>query len=273
MRFHLRLQLILLLSLAVLASSAESRETRLEQDLADLKRVEDTNSKILAETVQNATAMRQEIQSMKGSIEEVQHFFQEGSEKNEKFLRDFDMRVTGMEERLSLYESQLKEFLSKGQPIATRKGQKENDEDVLYRRALTEINLQNYKAAGQLFDQFMLKFSKSSMGPNAQYWKGETFYALRDYRNAILEFQKVVKKFPKSEKAPGAVLKQGYSFYEMKDYPVAKTFLKLVVSQYPKSEESGQARERIQKIDQLLAKPPITSVPPPVTQPAQPVQP
>lgn len=100
------------------------------------------------------------------------------------------------------------------------------------------------------------------MADNAQYWKGETLYALKDYSNAILEFQKVVKKYPKGEKAPGAILKQGYSFYEMKNYPDAKAFLQLVVSNYPGSEESGYARERIQKIDQLSLAP--------TTQPIQP---
>jgi tol-pal system protein YbgF len=92
------------------------------------------------------------------------------------------------------------------------------------------------------------------MADNAQYWKGESLYGLKQFPEAILEFQKVVKNFPRSDKVPASVLKQGYCFFESKEYVDAKAFLQKVVSQYPSSEEASKAREKIQQIDELLAK-------------------
>jgi tol-pal system protein YbgF len=262
------LTLLSLLSFSV--SAGPPKSSRLEQEVAELRRVQESNSRILAETVQNVAAIRQELQELRGAIEEARHFVEEGSRNNDRLLREFDYRLTGVEERLSLYGTQLEEFLSRtasapAQPRGTAR--MDNDEDSLYRRALAEINTQNYKSALSLLDQFLKKYPKSSLVDNAQYWKGEALYASKDYPNAILEFQKVVKQYAKSEKVPGAILKQGYSFYEMKNYLDAKAFLQKVVTDFPQSDEAAAAKERIFKIDQLLAK-----APPPAT-PARPAVP
>ena len=269
MRFTQIIGTILLASLFLITSfhsfAGPARPGRLEQDIADLRRIQESNARILAETVQNINLLRQEMQELKGAVQEAKHFGEEESQKNERLLREFDYRVTGMEERLSLYGNQLDEFLSKSSkaaPAPRVKGNTDDDEDSLYRRGLAELNTQNYKSAIQSFDLFLKKYIKSSLADNAQYWKGEALYALKDYPNAILEFQKVVKRFTGSEKVSGAILKQGYSFYEMKNYLDAKAFLQKVVNDFPRSDEAVQAKERIHKIDQLLAKaPPPAAVP------------
>jgi tol-pal system protein YbgF len=156
-----------------------------------------------------------------------------------------------MEERLSLFESQLQEALTKGGGKAGTSPS--GDEGELYRKALAEVNAQNYKAAMPLFDQFLKKFPKSAMADNAQYWKGESLYGLKQFPEAILEFQKVVKKFPKSDKVPAAILKQGYCFFEAKEYLDAKAFLQKVVTLYPKSDEASKARDKIKQIDEVTS--------------------
>lgn len=251
--------LIFLLSFSIsVLLWAGSNHPRLEQDVADLKRVQETNSKILADTAQQVTTLQQALQALKGAGEENNHFIQEGGQKNEKMLREFDYRLSGIEERLTLFQTQLNEFLSKGRVASTgKKGAESEAEGALYHRALAEINLQNFKEAKDLFERFLQKYPKSSLAGNAQYWKGEALYALKDYPAAILEFQKVIQKYSKSDKVPGAVLKQGYCFYEMKNYLDSKAFLKKVLADYPRSEEAAHAEERIAKIDKALAKGPV----------------
>ena len=251
--------LLFLLSAAFISpflSTGWARDARSDAEMTDMKRIQEENSRAIAEINQNFNTLRQEFQELKGAIEETRHFFEEESQKNGKLLRDYDYRITGLEERMSVYGGQLDDFLKsekipasgKGAPVGA--GTASGDEGDLYRRALAEINTQNFKGAEGLLDQFLKKFPKSSLADNAQYWKGEALYASRDYAGAILEFQKVVKKYPRSEKAPGAVLKQGYSFYEMKNYPDAKIFLQKVITDYPTSSEAGDAKERILKVDQ-----------------------
>lgn len=248
--------LLALLTFILLSRPADARNAE-ASEMDDLRRVQETNGAVLADAVQKINTIQVDLQAMKGALEENRHFFQQESQKNEKVLRDFDLRLTGMEERLSLFESQIQELMTKGgiKGAAAPAG----DEGELYRKALAEVNAQNFKAALPLFDQFLKKYPKSSMADNAQYWKGETLYGLKQFPEAILEFQKVVKKYPKSDKVPAAVLKQGYCFFEAKEYLDAKAFLQKVISQYPKSDEASKAREKVQQINEILAKPAATS--------------
>lgn len=243
--------LLLGLSVVCAVTRADARVQRSNEDVETIKQTQDSSNKILADTVQTVNNIQVDLQAMKGALEENRHFFEQESEKNAKILKDFDLRITGMEERLSLFESQLQDVMShggKGGTAAT------GDEAEAYRKALAEVNAQNYKAAIPLFDQFLKKYPKSSMADNAQYWKGEALYGLKQFPEAILEFQKVVKRFPRSDKVPASVLKQGYCFFESKEYVDAKAFLQKVANEYPKSEEASKAREKIQQIDEILAK-------------------
>lgn len=238
--------ILLLVSPAVRAKSDEG--------LKELKRIQEENSRLLADTAQQVLQLRQEVQALRGMVEENKYFFQQESDKNGKILKDFDFRLTGIEERIGLHQKQLEEFLQKP-PV--RKGAAAEGEEGDYRRALTEVNLGNYAAAIRRFDEFAKKYPASSLVDNAQYWKGESFYALKDFAKALLEFQKVVNGFPKSEKVPGAILKQGYCLYEQQQYLDARAFLNKVIGEYPQSDEAGEARERLKKIESLPPKPRI----------------
>ncbi|MBI2982102.1 MAG: tol-pal system protein YbgF [Deltaproteobacteria bacterium] len=236
---------LLTLFLIVSSQAAWADSVKVSKDeFEEIKRVQDSNAKILADTNLAVTELRREVQALKGLVEENRYFFQQESDKNQKLLRDFDFRMTGIEERISLHQKQLEELLKKS----------ENEEEADYRKALSEINLGNYSQALKLFEAFSKKYPKSSLADNAQYWRGEALYASRDFASALLEFQKLVKSFPQSEKIPGAILKQGFCLFEQKGYEDARLFLNQVIQTYPNSDEAAEARERLKKIDALLAQ-------------------
>lgn len=232
-----------------------------DSEVKELKRVQESNAKILADLQQEVSQLRQEVQALKGLTEETKYFFQQESEKNGKLLRDFDFRLTGIEERIALHQKQLEEFL-KRPPKGSAKESEEGD----YKRALSETNMGNYKDAIKLFEEFLKKYPNSSLADNAQYWKGEGLYATKDFAGALIEFQKVVKNYLQSEKRPGAILKQGYCLYEQQSYQEAKAFLNKVITEYPKSDEAEEAKERLKKIDGInydRSQPPNQEVRPP----------
>ncbi len=229
------------------------------QGETDLKAVQESQGRVLADQVNQLNLLRQEVQELKGFIEETKHASEEEIGKNAKLVRDFDLRITGMEERLSLDEMQLKEFLSE-----VEKSEKIGKQEyALYKKALMLVNTQHYKEAAPLFDQLLKKYPKSPLADNSQYWKGEILFALKSFPEAVLEFQKVVKSFPKSTKVPGAVLKQGECFFELKQYEDAKAFFQKVIKEFAASEEAIQAREWLQKVEAILVKPPAATEPPP----------
>ena len=228
------------------------------QDLQELKRIQGDQGQILADTKQELGQLRREVQELKGLIEETRYFFQQESGKNAKLLKDFDFRLTGIEERLSLHQQQLEEILKKP---AGKGGAGEASEEAEYKVALAEINLNNYKKAITLFDEFLKKYPKSSLADNAQYWKGEAFYALKDFSSALVEFNKVVQSYSKSDKVGGALLKQGFCLFEQGAYDDAKIFLNEVIQKYPRSDEASDAGQRLKKIEALQGAPKAPSPP------------
>lgn len=243
-------------ALFISMSSIDAAGGRTDRDIEELKQLSDSNSKILAEAVQSINSLRQEVQALQGTVQEIKHFSEQQTQTNEKMIKDFDLRITTVEERMGVLSSQLQDFLNKPVESLSKEGAKKKANDTssspsekeLYNKALSEINSQNHKAALGLLDDFIKKFPKSSLVDNAQYWKGEAYYGMKDYPNATLEFQKVVQKYPKSEKVAGAILKQGYCFYEIKAYDDARIFLQKVISKYPKSDAAVAAKEKLEKM-------------------------
>ncbi|MDY7001157.1 MAG: tol-pal system protein YbgF [Thermodesulfobacteriota bacterium] len=96
--------------------------------------------------------------------------------------------------------------------------------------------------------EFMEKYPKSSLMPNAAYWTGETYYAEKRYAQAILTFKQVHQKFPKHTKAAAALLKIGYAYDRLGDKNNARFYLDALVQDYPKSEPAALARKKLKAL-------------------------
>lgn len=117
-----------------------------------------------------------------------------------------------------------------------------------YENAWKRLRERDYRGAIQQFKKFVEKHPGSSLTDNAQYWVGESHYALGEFDQAILEFDAVLKKYPDGDKTPAAWLKIGYAFVELGNRVDARLFLQEVIDKYPGSKEAGRAQERLQKI-------------------------
>ncbi|MBI1909608.1 MAG: tol-pal system protein YbgF [Deltaproteobacteria bacterium] len=246
------LALLFLIPFSVSADSLSDRVKLLEKQVGDIQRVVETNNRNVAEALATFSQVRSEFQSLKGQLEENRHFFDQYKAESGKFFEDIDHRISGLEDRLSLFAGQLNEFLTTRGTAGggTKPGTKKENPaaTVLYNKGLTAVNNRLYKEAIASFNQFIQQSPKAELADNAQYWIGECYFAQRDFKTAIAEFQKVLEKHPMSPKAAPALLKQGYAFYEMKSYPEAEAFLKKVIAKYPKSTEAGKAEERLRRM-------------------------
>lgn len=86
---------------------------------------------------------------------------------------------------------------------------------------------------------------KSDQAENAQFWVGESHFALRQYEQAILAYQEVIKNFPKGNKVANATLRQGMAFLEINDKTSAKLLLDKVVKNYPNTSEAKIAQQKL----------------------------
>ena len=78
-------------------------------------------------------------------------------------------------------------------------------EQRAYDAALDQFKGNNFAAAITNFVGFVKAYPKSPLAPSAQYWIGNSHFALRDYRAAIVAQRQLVAMFPDSQKVPAAV--------------------------------------------------------------------
>ncbi len=118
-----------------------------------------------------------------------------------------------------------------------------------YENAWKRLKEKDYRRAIQQFKKFVENHSNSSLTDNAQYWIGESYYALKDFDQAISEFDKVRERYPDGDKVPAAWLKMGFAFSELGEHATARLILQEVIRKYPQSETAKKARDKIQALD------------------------
>lgn len=118
-----------------------------------------------------------------------------------------------------------------------------------YENAWKRLRERDYRGAIQQFRRFVEKHPDSALTDNAQYWIGESHYALGEFDQAILEFDAILKKYPDGDKTPAAWLKIGYAFVELGNRVDARLFLQEVIDRYPGSREAAKAQAKIRALD------------------------
>ena len=107
----------------------------------------------------------------------------------------------------------------------------ESEESLVYEAAYSQFKNGRYQDAISSFNKFLKSYPNSSLAPSAQYWIGNSYYAMRDFKNAISAQEKLISTFPESAKAPDAMLNIASSQLEMNKKPAAKKTLETVVRQ------------------------------------------
>ena len=120
---------------------------------------------------------------------------------------------------------------------------------LAYEEAWKSLERRNYREAIARLNEFLKKHPQSEFADNAQYWIGESYYALKKFDQAILEFDAVRRKYPGGEKVPAALLKQGFAFAELGDKVDARLILQELIARYPQSKEAVKAKEKVKTLE------------------------
>jgi tol-pal system protein YbgF len=225
----------------------------------------------LADSLVGHQGLQREVVALRERVDEVDQLTERRAGET---ARDLDQRMKTLETKLEGLTMELKSlaekikiredkahaleqfFKSRGTDpadpsvVAGAPDQKAGDsEKKEYDNTLKLIDQKNYQVAiGQLRD-FIKRYPKSEYADNAQYWIGESFYALREFDQAILEFDAVRRNYPKGDKVPAALLKQGFAFAELGDRVDARLILREVVERYPQSEEAAKAQQKLKSLE------------------------
>jgi tol-pal system protein YbgF len=113
-----------------------------------------------------------------------------------------------------------------------------------YNEGFNLFQSRNYQAAIDLFEALLASSSNNSLSDNAQYWIGESHYALGQYRSAIIDFEKVFT-FPKSNKNPDAQFKLGLCYVRLGESDKAREEFQRLLDVYPDSDYVTRAQQHL----------------------------
>ena len=251
--------------------------------LNGLKEELDKTRKQLADTRAEVDAMRSRLNAAEGAVEEIRSGAGPGVGAGN--MRELQGRLAALEtevksqrESLKVWEDELRllrdAVLKTGEapadtaakepataatqtaavkPTAAQgaaaTAQRDYEDAWKWLRKKDDRGAIDYGGAIEQFKKFLGKHPSSNLADNAQYWIGESYYALQNFDQAIVEFDLVRKDYPKSDKVPAAWLKIGYSFAELGNRVDARLFLQEVINRFPQSKEAEKAREKIRSLD------------------------
>src|SRR5918994_4386409 len=263
----------ILASFALLSGSAcvqpervevlEREQRQLKTDNVSQQKQLDSTRATLADTRANLQQVEREISSLKEMIEATRHQvgrqIDNTSREGDQRVKELEARVAKLAEglksqgeQLKLREDELRE-VRKGLQLPTEANEMASAENETIRRdyevAWRNLEKRDYRSAIARFKDFQRKHPKSNLAVNAQYWIGESHYALREFDQAIVEFDAVRSRYPEGEKVPAALLKQAYAFSELGENTNARLLLQEVVEKYAQTPEAIQAKQKLKSLE------------------------
>ena len=275
----MKIRLILLLALALAGASACAQPQQIELLEREQRRMRNDNVSIhnevesmrssLADTRANMQQLQREFSALKERIEETRYQvgrqIGQSSRDGDQRVKDLEARVAKLTEGFKAQEGQLKaredelrELRKSMQqptglnvPAETAEISAAENDTIRrdYETAWRALEKKDYRLAVTRFKEFLQKHPKSRLANNAQYWIGESHYALREFDQAILEFDAVRSRYPQGDKVPAALLKQGFAFAELGEKVNARLILQEVVEKYAQSPEAVQAKQRLKSLE------------------------
>lgn len=249
----------------------ERDQRRLRGEMNTLHTDIDGFRSTLADTRANIQQMQRELSAIKERIDETR--VQVGRQLGQT-NRDGDQRVKNLETRLAKLEEDAKaqaELLrareeelkqlreSAAQAVQAQQNPDTNVPDLSlaesdgvrrdFEAAWRAFEKKDYKIAITRFKEFLKKNPKSKLAVSAQFWTGESHFALKEFDRAIVEFDEVRRRYPQTDKVPAALLRQGSAFAELGEKLNARLVLQELIEKYPQAPEAARAKQRLKSLE------------------------
>jgi tol-pal system protein YbgF len=225
------------------------RMNDIDARLAKVERIVGNQS--LVELSQQLTSLQEEVRSLRGDLELLQHSGDTGRTQQRDLYADLDKRlqaIEGASVAVAGTAARPAAGAAAGAAVGVAAGAAATDK-VYYQAAFDLLKSGQYDKAIPAFQQFLTTFPDSSLADNAQYWLGEAYYVNKDFESALKSFRQVVDKWPSSHKLPDALLKIGFCNYELKRWAPARTALAQVTKDHADSPSAKLAAERLDRMD------------------------
>lgn len=245
----------------------EREQRRIQTDNANQQKQLDATRASLADTRATLQEVQREVSSLKELIDATRHQvgreIDNTSREGDQRVRDLEVRLAKLTENFktlgeqqNIREDELRE-LRKGIPYhpvltaeATEMAAAENETIRRdYETGWRSLERRDYRSAIARFKEFLKKHPRSNLSVNAQYWIGESHYALKEFDQAIVEFDAVRSRYPEGPRVPAALLKQAYAFAELGENSNARLLLQEVIEKHAQAPEAAQAKQKLKSLE------------------------
>jgi tol-pal system protein YbgF len=242
-----------LASLLLAAAPARAAERKPSPEMTALRQS-------IADLTIELEQLQTEVRELRGQIEVQTHELDTLKSRNRETLADMDKRLREAERRASSSVATPPSAPADGAAVT-------GNEQQEYEAAFALLKQGNYERASNSLREFLVKYPKSELAANAQYWIGASQYEMRNYKQAVEEFGKIVDKYPSSPKMADALLRLGYSHHELGALDKARETLQQVITRFPNTAQAKSAEIRLTEVKAAEAKakpkpkPPAKSAP------------
>lgn len=232
------------------------------KQIADLQK---STSQTLIEQNRLAEQMNREVAELRGQVEVLVNQINELDKRQKDFYMDLDNRLQAIEAAKGgkSVAKPVAPSAIESKPAEKADSKPDNKSDLkteskpaaddpaaalkAYEAALGLFKAGKYKDAAAAFDKFGKTFPETEQAPAAQFWLGNSYYALGDCKLVISSQQKLLAKWPKNSRAPDAMANIANCQAELGQKADSQKTLKDLVARYPESKAAGAAKQQLKK--------------------------
>ncbi len=198
----------------------------------------------LGELFYQLQVLQQEVQELRGRVEEQDHRIERLARDQQEQYLDLDRRMQALRggagagparpagaERPARTEESAPPGPSAGS----------NSEREAYAAAFELMKQRQFESSIDAFNRLIVDYPNGVYTPNAFYWLGELYLAQDQNEKARQSFAQVINLYPDHSKVPDALYKLGVVYHRLGDLARARDYLNRVRSDHPGSSAAGLA--------------------------------
>lgn len=228
---------------------AASGQGSLSVSQGTLSQVRTSSSSNAAEMLYQLELLQQEVQELRGIVEEQAYQINRMREEQRDRYLDLDRRITILNQSSTQVKSTAQPVApvsAAPQPAPTTTSVKpasstpepavtpavKGEEKAAYQAAFGMVRSKEYSKAAGAFEQLIQDYPNGKYTGNAYYWLGEVQLVESKPEEALKAFGALLNQYPSHRKAADAKYKQGKIYLQLGDKARAKQLLQSVVDQH-----------------------------------------
>jgi tol-pal system protein YbgF len=233
------------------------------------------SSNVVYEVLGRMEQMQQELQMLRGTVEEQAQMIQDLQNRQNNIYADLDQRIQKLQSvalnaagqngltDTSVSDPAQQQVVNYPVPDVgssqttsesheTASVMTPSDEKERYNTAYQLLMNGHNSKAIEAFNELIQQFPTGEYADNAQYWLGEAYKIINDNQAAKQAFLMVVQNYVNSPKIPDALYKLGLIEYEQKNMAAARDYFVRVKESYSDSGAAHLAGRKLQEMGGLL---------------------